>query len=105
MIKTAIVRVRPGKLERLTAWLAELQDRSDEVRETFAQEGVTHEQAYVITTTDGPVLVYVMEAADHRHASEVARSSTLPIDLEHKAVMAEALAGPAEFSLHYELSR
>jgi hypothetical protein len=28
-------RVHPEKLERLTAWLAELQDRSGEVRETF----------------------------------------------------------------------
>ena len=45
MIRTAIFRVRPEKLERLTAWLAELQDRAEEVRETFAREGVTAQRA------------------------------------------------------------
>ncbi|HZD16241.1 MAG TPA: DUF6176 family protein [Pseudonocardiaceae bacterium] len=105
MIQTAIFRIRPEKLERLTAWLAELQDRRDEVRETFAQEGVTHEQAYVINAADGPLLVYVMEAPDHRRASEAFRNSTLPIDTEHKAVMAEVLSGPADATLHYDMSR
>jgi len=105
MIKTAIFRVRPEKLERLIAWLAELQDRSDEVRETFAQEGVTHEQAYVINTTDGPLLVYIVESPDHRRASEAFRNSTLPIDIEHKAIMAEVLSGPAEVAPRYDVSR
>jgi len=105
MIETAIFRVRPEKLERLIAWLAELQDRSDEVRETFVQEGVTHEQAYVINTTDGSLLVYIMESPDHRRASEAFRNSTLPIDIEHKAVMAEVLSGPAEVTPHYDVSR
>jgi hypothetical protein len=72
----------------------ELQEPSDEVRDTFAQEGVTHEQAYVINSTDGPLLIYVTEAADHRQASEAFRNSTLPIDIAHKAVMTEVLAGP-----------
>jgi hypothetical protein len=105
MIQTAIFRVRPDKLERLISWLTELRERSDEVRETFVREGVTHEQAHLINTSDGPLLVYVMEAPDHRRASEAFRNSTLPIDIEHKAVMAEVLRGPAEATLHYDVRR
>ena len=105
MIRTAIFRVHPDKLERLTAWLAELQHRSDEVRETFAQEGVTREQAYVINSADGPLLIYVIEAADFERAEEAYHNSTLPIDAEHKAVMAEVISGPADLTPRYDVSR
>jgi hypothetical protein len=103
MIELAILRVRPEQVERLRTWLAELMNRADEVRETFANEGVTHERAYLLTTADGPVLIYAMEAADHQKASEAYQRSTLPIDQEHRQVMREVLAGPARTELLYEM--
>jgi hypothetical protein len=82
--------------------MAELSRRSAEVRETFAQEGVRHEQAYLLKTADGPVLIYAMEAADHARASSVFRNSTLSIDREHKRIMAQVLAESANAELLYE---
>jgi len=43
MIKLAIRKVKPDQEGHLRAWMAELNRRSAEVRETFAQEGVRHE--------------------------------------------------------------
>jgi len=103
MIEVAIIRVHPERVERLRGWLAELMDRADEVRETFANEGVTHERGYLLDTADGPVLIYVMEAADHQKAREAYQHSAFPIDREHKAVMREVLAGPADAELLYEM--
>ncbi len=82
--------------------MAELNRRSAEVRETFAEEGVRHEQAYLLKTPDGPVLIYAMEAADHARASSMFRNSTLSIDQDHEHIMAQALAEPANAELLYE---
>lgn len=103
MIKLAIAKVKPAEEDTLRRWMAELNRRRDEVRETFAQEGVRHEQAYLLKAGDhGPFLIYAMEAADHDAAGKAFRSSTLPIDQEHKAVMNRVLAGKATVELLYE---
>ena len=102
MLKVGIARVRPEKEERLRAWFAELMRRPDEVRETFVQETMRHEVAYILPGADGPVLVYAMEAEDHDHARQAVRASTLPIDLEHRAVMKECLDGPVGGDPVYE---
>ena len=79
MIKLAMRKVRPGHEDQLRKWMAELNRRSAEVRETFAQEGVGHEQAYLLKTADG-----------------------LSIDQEHEHIMAQVLAEPANAELLYE---
>jgi hypothetical protein len=56
MIRLAIRKVKPGQEGHLRAWMVELNRRSAEVRETFAQEGVRHEQAYLLKSAEGAVL-------------------------------------------------
>ena len=103
MLRVTIREVRPGHEARLRAWLAELGDRADEVRETFRQEGVRHEQAYLVDGPRGLLLVYASEADDHDAARRAFEASTLPIDAEHRAVMGEALGatvgGPPVFDV------
>src|SRR6266545_1169236 len=91
MLKVAIHRVHPEKEQQLRDWLAELMRRQDEVRETFAQETVRHEQAYLLPTSDGPMLVYAMEVADFERGRAAFLNSTLAIDSEHKKVMRDVL--------------
>jgi hypothetical protein len=91
MLKVAFSRVKPEKEQRLRDWLAQLTARQDEIRQTFIQEGATQEQAYVLPTSDGPILVYVMDVADSEHAKAAYAASSLPIDVEHRAVMSEVL--------------
>ncbi|MFC3500125.1 DUF6176 family protein [Micromonospora krabiensis] len=99
MIKTKVSRVRPDKVDQLKAWLAEGMRRSDEIRETFVAEGVTHEQGFLLSTADGPVFVYVVECADYDAAVRAFHDSPFPIDAEHKAVLAEVLDGELDVPL------
>jgi hypothetical protein len=64
MILLSISRVRRDKVDLLRSWTAELNHRADEVRDTFRQEGTTHETAYLLHCASEPVLVHVMEADD-----------------------------------------
>ncbi|MFK3980883.1 DUF6176 family protein [Micromonospora sp. NPDC050397] len=93
MIKLKVLRIRPDKVGRLRAWLAEAGGRADEIRETFVNEGVTHEQGFILSTVDGPVLVYAVESADYEAALRAFAESPFPIDAEHKTVMAEVTDG------------
>jgi hypothetical protein len=102
VLRVTFRRVRPDQVDRLRAWMAELMRRQDEVLATFANEGVRHEQAFLLQTTDGPVLVYAAEADDFLRAAQAYAQSTLPIDLEHRQVLGEVLAGDAPVERVYE---
>ncbi|MGD8404964.1 MAG: DUF6176 family protein [Anaerolineales bacterium] len=102
MLKVTIRKVNPGQAGKLRDWLAELMRRKDEVRETFKQETVRHEQGYLLNTADGLALIYVIEAEDLEQASEVFKNSTLPIDLEHRQVMEQVLGESIPVELLYD---
>jgi len=102
MLSVVLRKLKDGEVDRLRSWMAELNERQDEVRETFAQEGVMHERAYLLEMEKGPVLVYAIEARDFEAASRAYNDSTLPIDLEHRKVMSKVLAEPADADLVYE---
>lgn len=102
MLRVSFLRVQPEQVERLRQWMSELSRRKNEVRETFAQEKVHSEMAYLLETREGPVLVYAMEAEDLQYAGEAYKASTLPIDLEHGQVMSEIVSGLAQVELLYE---
>ena len=91
MLQTWIHRITPDKEARLRAWFSEMDQRREELRESFAAAGVRAEQAYVISGVTGTLLVYVSEADDHARAERVYAASTLSIDVEHRAVMQECV--------------
>ena len=105
MLRVAFRRIHPDRVDRLRAWLAELPRRADEVRQTFDNEGVTHEQAFLVETLTGPLLIYAIEVADVARGAEAYARSTLPIDLEHRQVMADVVIGEGGAELLYELRR
>jgi Family of unknown function (DUF6176) len=106
MLRVVFSRVRDGQVDRLRAWMHELMSRSEEVGQTFAQEGVRHEVAYLLEAREGPVLVYAIELDDEDRARDAFEHSTLPIDLEHRRIMESALLGrgQAAVELLYECS-
>ena len=53
---------------------------------------------------DGAVLVYVMEADDVQRALAAYGASQLPIDVAHRAVLAQVLEAPLEIAPLYECS-
>jgi hypothetical protein len=94
--------VKDGELQRPRAWMAELNRRQAEVRETFLNETVRHEVAYLVRGEQGSILVYAIEAEDPDRGHRAAATSKLPIDVQHREVMAPVLEGPAEAELLYE---
>lgn len=104
MLQTWIHRIKPGMEPRLYQWLAELNARSGELRESFEAAGITAEQAYVLPTESGSFLVYVSEAGNQSHAASVYASSNLPIDLEHRQVMTECVEETLQLAPIYDVS-
>ena len=104
MLRVAIRRIRPEKEPRLRAWLAELNSRAEEVRETFCDETVRAEQAYILPGDTGPLLVYVMEAEDFERGSKAFATSQHKIDAEHRQVMGECLAESLAIAPLYDVS-
>lgn len=96
MIHLVARRIRADQRDRIAAWLREVDgSRRDEALESLAAEGVNHETAMLIDTSDGPVIVYAMETDDLAHSKSVTDRSPRPIDAEHRAIMGAADAGPA----------
>jgi len=104
MLRVVIKPIRPDKEDRLRTWLAELNSRADEVRQTFREETVRAEQAFVLAGATGPLLVYVMEAEDFERGSNAFAGSRRAIDLEHREVMRECLADSSTVVPLYDVS-
>ena len=96
-------RIKPEQESRLREWLLELNNRADEVRETFRDESVRAEQAYIVSTADGPILVYGMEAEDCKRGVDMYKRSKRPIDVEHLETMRECLGGSLQLSPIYDV--
>jgi len=96
--------VKPGQEGKLREWLLELMRRQDEVRETFKQETVRHEQGYLLQINGGTALMYIVEAEDLEQASKAYKNSSLPIDTEHRNVMNQTLADRISTELLYDVA-
>lgn len=92
MLYVRTLRIHPDKIDQLRDWMKQLDKRADEVRETFTQEGVRHEQAHLLETSDGTLLIYAVECEDIGEALRVYEASTLPIDHEHREMLAAITA-------------
>jgi len=104
MLKVSIQMVKPGQEGKLRDWLSELMRRQAEVRETFKQETVRHEQGYLLQINGGTALMYIVEAEDLEQASEAYKNSSLPIDAEHRNIMKQTLADRIPAELLYDVA-
>lgn len=78
-------KIKDGCLENVKEWLKSLEnERKDEVLESFRNEGVLLECAFVRKENDAFYLVYMMRAHDVAMAMDIFRNSTLPGDAFHK---------------------
>lgn len=104
MLRTWIHRIKPDQELRLRGWLAELNSRASEVRESLVAAGIRAEQAYVVSTESGPLLVYVSDAEDQRHAAQAFAQSKLAIDVEHQRVLGECIDETLDDAPVYDIS-
>lgn len=104
MLTVRVARVKPSEVDRLRAWMAEATQRSDEVLETFVNEGMRSEQWHLLDTSDGPLAIVAMESEDADTASAAFAASELPIDLEHRVVLEQVLDGRVETEVLMDLT-
>lgn len=105
MLTVSFARIQPDQEDRLRQWLGELTERQEEAQQSLAQEGTRQEQMYILPSSEGPILVYVMEAEDVQRAYSAYGRSALPIDEEHRRVLAQVLAEPLELEPLYSCTR
>jgi hypothetical protein len=79
------VRLKPGSVQRVREWAAELNRRGNDVLETLRDEGVVVESVF-LDTDDGDCdcLIYYMKALDLEEARNVVRRSQHAIDAFHQ---------------------
>jgi hypothetical protein len=105
MLSVSLRRVKPGHLDELRQWFKTVNgQRRDEAIATLAHEGCRHEQAYLLSDSEGPLLLYVMEVEDVERSSEVVGTSSHPIDADHLRVMTQAVGDSVETELVLDLS-
>ncbi|MRG58966.1 hypothetical protein GE115_03655 [Agromyces sp. CFH 90414] len=96
MIHLVARRIRSDQRDRVVGWLREIDGpRRPEALESLAAEGVDHEAAMIIDTSDGPVIVYAMQTDDLAGSRDVADAPPWIVDAEHRAVMLAVGDGPA----------
>lgn len=82
--KCVKIKLKPGCLDRVREWAAEINRRSGEALATLKNEGVSIESAFLDSTSEGDFLIYYMRAIDFDRAKEVVSRSMHPIDAFHK---------------------
>lgn len=105
MLRIWVHRVRPDKEETLRAWLAELNARAGEVTESFRASGIRAEQAAIVSSGDGPLLVYVSDADDQRQAARAFEESHAAIDEAHRRVLAECIEETLDATPLYDVAQ
>ena len=105
-METACVKIllRPGSLDRVREWAAELRSRPDEVLATLRDEGVVVESVFLDSTDAGDFLVYYMKARSMEAAREAVERSVHPIDAYHQQFKADTweTRTPLELLIDFE---
>ena len=101
------MRLKPGSLDRVRAWAAELTKRRDEVMATLRDETVRVESAFLESTEAGDFLVYYMRTDDEEQSRRAVTSSPHAIDAYHRDFMNAVVAErqPLELLVDFDRSR
>ncbi|MCG5219525.1 DUF6176 family protein [Streptosporangium soli] len=92
-----VSKVKPDQADRLREWFGTVSGpRRDEFLTTLLQEGVRHEHVHLLHTSDGPLMIYAIEAEDTAQAITTFEQSAHQVDLDHREVLTAAFAGIVE---------
>jgi len=105
-VETVCVKVtlKPGSLDRVREWAAELRARPAEVLATLRTEGVLVESVFLDSTDDGDFLIYYIKAASMEIAQRAVRQSEHPINRYHEQFKADTwgVRAPLELLIDFE---
>lgn len=98
-------KLRKDALNEVQNWLKTLQDRKYEVIETFRDEGVWIESAFLEKAGEDYYLLFYIRADDVEHALTTFQKSTHPIDVFHKECWRKYATESSTLELVFDLER
>lgn len=98
-------KLKKGVLQDVRHWLKTLNDCKDEVIETFRDEGVWVESAFLEKVGEDDYLVYYMRADDVQQAKAVCQKSSHPIDHFHRECWRKFADTTSVLELAFDLQR
>jgi hypothetical protein len=105
MLRVSVRRVKADYLDELREWFKTVNGpRRDEAIATLADEGCRHEQAYLLSDSESPLLLYVMEVEDVEQSRPTIGTASHPIDADHLRVMTQAVGDSIEAELVLDIS-
>jgi hypothetical protein len=102
MVRVYFTRIRPDKVDRLRAWMKELSERHDESIEAMNNDTIRSEAAYLIDTSNGPILVHASDADDPEFAERMRYENKLPLAEDFRTVMHEVMIEPMSVTPIFE---
>lgn len=84
-IRCTKIKLKPGSELNAREWAAEINRRSEEVREILKSEGVTIEAAFLDKQADGFYLIYIMQSDDFEKSQQVTAKSETEAERIHRA--------------------
>jgi hypothetical protein len=104
MLSVSIRRVRPEHLNELRQWFKTVNEvRREEALVTLEGEACRHEQAYLLSASEGPLLLQIMEVEHTEWSRRAVRSSSHAIDADHLREMTRAVGEPVDVELVLDL--
>ncbi len=104
MLQVTIGRVDEDDVPVLRGWLAKLDSRRDELRESYSTHGTHHELFLLVRTPTQLLLLLIAEVKDDEQATRSFLRSNLPIDVEFKSLVQKIGPEAAEVELLYDSS-
>ena len=104
-VRCVRLRLKPGSLDRVRAWAAELSKRREEVLVTLRDETVRVESAFLESDEAGDFLVYYMRTDDEEQSRKAVQTSTHAIDAYHRDFMNAVVADRTALELLVDFDR
>ncbi len=89
-IQCVKIRIRPGKTEQVLTFISNLKSRMEEAQEAVAREGVILETLFLERTPGADYIIFYMRAESLAAATQVAATSTHPLDVATRQMITEA---------------
>jgi L-rhamnose mutarotase len=104
--RAALIRLKPGSLERVREWARTINQRQDEALATLRNEDVSVESWFLLSREDGDYLLSYMRCEDFDRAFAAVKESLHEIDAYHKQFMQDTCerGGQEELELLVDLA-
>lgn len=104
-VRCVKIKLKPGSLERVRAWAAEINTRRAEALATLEGESIYLESFFLDRTDDGDYLICYIRAGSLAQAAEAVKRSTHELDAYHAQFKKDTWESGRQLELLVDLER